>query len=162
MMYNLGLDLGRTIKGPTGSYDAAFDNAFEVIAELVKQFDETYIVSRVNSEQKMRAHIWFEQVDFFNKTGIKPENVYFCFDRRDKAIFVRGLGITVFVDDRPTVLMHMDHTVKKVLFNPWHEDVKQHWDVIHEQRMTLVNNWLEVKDLLSSSEKEIVKDLTKG
>jgi hypothetical protein len=146
-MNNLGIDLGRTIKGST-SYDGVFENAFEVIQKLHSKFDNIYIISRVNSEQRERALLWFIDTNFFQQTGIDSLNVYFCWDRRDKALFVKALNINVFIDDRPTVLMHMDDGVKKILFNPSEIDTLGYSDAIVDKNMTIAKNWLEVEKLL--------------
>ena len=74
-MNNLGIDLGNVIVGKRQEGSKPFDvppidGAFEVISKLVKLFDDTYIVSRVNSEQRERALVWLETHDFYNKTGI--------------------------------------------------------------------------------------------
>jgi len=65
---NLGIDLGRTIISREDGSFPPFPDAFEVIRELIGQFDQTYTLTR------------------FNK-----DNLYFCFDRRDKAVFAKGI-----------------------------------------------------------------------
>lgn len=151
---NVGIDLGRTIVDSDstriGSHFAEkqpFPHAFEIIKKLVNICDNVYIVSKVNSEQKAAAEKWFTDVDFYNATGIKPENVYFCFERRDKAFFVKGLNINVFIDDRPEVLSYMDKYVRKILFNPYKPDVEKYKKQIDEHKMYFVSNWKEIGDL---------------
>ncbi len=115
---NLGVDLGNVITSKTQPYPFVFPDAFEVINKLTSLFNNTYIISRVNTDQRGRAQKWFIDVDFFNKTNIKEENGYFCFDRRDKAIFCRGLNIDYFIDDRADVLRHLPDNTIKLLFQP--------------------------------------------
>lgn len=114
-MPNLGIDIGNVLR--TIEIDI-LPNAFEVIERLQYKFNNIYIISRVNDSQRERALRWFETSDIFNRTGIIKENVYFCFDRRDKAVFVRGLNIDYFIDDRADVLRHLPNKVIKILFNP--------------------------------------------
>ena len=149
---NLGIDLGRVIVGPRIKGTESFisrpmENSFEVISKLVKKFNNTYIVSRVNDAQRERAIKWLEDNNFYSLTGIPKENVYFCFDRRDKHIFVRGLNINVFIDDRLDCLLPMDGKVIKILFNPEEQDLDKHKDIKHDSR--IVNNWLEIEKLIS-------------
>lgn len=140
-MKNLGIDLGNTIKGPTKEeYNEPFPNALEVIRKLNPLFNNIYIISRVNSEQRERALKWFESIDFFNRTLIKPDNVYFCFDRRDKAVFVRGLNIDCFIDDRPDVMRYLPRQTHKILFRP-NKDL-QYLNILCN--FIIMNDWLAV------------------
>jgi hypothetical protein len=147
-MKNLGIDLGRTVVGPKSEGSKAFENSFEVINKLTKLFNNTFIISRVNSEQRERAINWLEEKDFYNLTGIKKENVYFCFDRKDKCIFVQGLNIDWFIDDRPDVLIPMKNEINKILFNPWEGDLEKHLDQINEMKnLTIVKNWKQIAEI---------------
>jgi len=145
---NLAIDLGRTIISRENNH-APFPDAFRVVNELVRLFHNTYIISRVNSEQKNRAEIWLEDNDFYNITGIPKDNVYYCFDRRDKAVIARGLRINVIIDDRPDVLIPMDESVKKILFNPYQGDLDKHGAKLKEiKNLIIVKNWREIEELL--------------
>ena len=101
----------------------------------------TYIISRVDTDQRIRAINWLNDHDFYSKTGIKQTDVYYCFDRKDKAIFVRGLGIDAFIDDRPDVLMCMDNKVDKILFNPYAGDMETYKNDIEINNMLIVRDW---------------------
>lgn len=154
-MSNIGIDLGRTIvqSDPKviGSHfkdKRPFDRAFEVIKKLAKAGNIIYIVSKVDSQQKEAAHNWFAHINFFNEAGVNKDNVYFCFERRDKAFFAKGLGLSVFIDDRPEVLMAMESSVKKILFNPYPPDVEKHKAAIEGQGMIVVKDWTEIESLL--------------
>lgn len=145
-MRNLGIDLGRTIKGPTkDDYNKPFPDAFEVISQLTKKFNNIYVVSRVNSDQRERAIKWLEDEKFYDLTGIKRENIYYCFDRRDKGIFQKGLDIDYFIDDRPSCLYGMETHVIKFLFNPWPDDlIKYEAEIKEIKNLIIVNNWKEI------------------
>ncbi len=146
-MGNLGIDLGRTLKQGADAAHAPFPLAFETVKKFHSIFDNIYIVSRVNPEQRERALKWFETVDFFNLTGIKPENVYFCFDRRDKHLFAKGLDITCFIDDRPDCLIPMGKEVLKILFNPFAMDLAKEKDKLEKlKNLHIVKNWGEIAE----------------
>ena len=139
-MSNIGIDLGNVFTSKFEPFPHVFPNAFEVVNQLVKLFNNTYIISRVNDKQRERAKEWFKAIDFFNKTGIKEENVYFCFDRRDKAIFIKGLNIDYFIDDRADVMRHLPEKTIKLLFNPTKD-----LDIINNLKYChVVNNWAEI------------------
>jgi hypothetical protein len=143
---SIGYDLGRTIKGPTKEhYNSPFEGAFDTIRALSKKFKNSYVISRVNSEQRERALAWIEKENFCELTGIPHENIYFCFDRRDKALFVKGLNIRYFIDDRPNVLSAMDDFVIKLLFNPYEGDlIKYKKEMDNMKYLRIVKNWKEV------------------
>lgn len=145
-MKNLGIDLGRVIKGPTKEqYNEPMPGAFEVISKLTKKFNNSYVVSRVNSDQRERAIKWLSEKDFYNITGIPEDNIYYCFDRRDKSVFQRGLKIDVFIDDRPNCLIPMEKDVIKILFNPWVGDLEKYKDELDKlENLIIVQNWKQV------------------
>jgi len=145
---NIGIDLGWTIKGvrSDGHSDRIAPDSFRVISELVKRGDNVFIISKVTSEQKFRAEKWLTDVDFFNKTSVNPQNLYFCFDRRDKALFVKALGIQIMIDDRAEVMAHLSPLVVKFLINPETTDYD-----LHSQRLfncKVVADWLEIERAL--------------
>lgn len=138
----IGIDLGKTIvKMPE---KIPFDNCFDILAYWAK-YHEIFIISRVNSDQKERSLKWLKDFNFFELTGIKKDNLYYCFDRRDKSLFVKALNIELFIDDRPEVLSFMDKNVRKILFNPIHKDKIDFWGEIKEHNMELVSNWKQIK-----------------
>lgn len=150
----LGVDLGNVVVSKRKEGEKPFEalpveNAFETLARLVKNFDNTYIISRVNSEQRIRSLIWLDDQNSYNITSIPKENVYYCFDRRDKAIFVEGLRIGVFIDDRPNVLTPMKDHVMKILFNPYEGDlVKYKNEIDNMKNLFTARNWKEVEEIL--------------
>lgn len=147
-MKNLGLDLGRTIVGQRGGDRTYVEpKAFEIIKKLTKEFDNTYIISRVNEEQRERSLNWLKEVNFFEETGIDKENLYYCWERKDKSIFVRALEITHFIDDRAHVLFYLDEAVNKYLFNPEPFELAKYQDSL--KNTTVVQNWTEIEKLLT-------------
>jgi len=154
MSYSWGLDLGNCIVGRRQKNEGSFesmpiDGMFDILPKLVKRFSNTYIISRVNSEQRERSLLWLEKYDFFNRTGIDKNNLYYCFERRDKALFVKALNIRIFIDDRPNVLTPMGDDVRKILFNPTESDMVKHCDEIkNAKNLVIVRNWKEIEEYL--------------
>ena len=141
----IGLDIGNTIVSSTGGERIIFPYAFEVIRELTKS-NEVYLISRVNSEQRERSLKWLADTNFFNATGVAPNNLFYCFERRDKAIFVKALGIDVMVDDRPSVMSEMDDRVFKILFRPLKKDVLDLKKPLFNS--VIVEEWNDISKLL--------------
>lgn len=146
----IGIDLGWTVKGhkPTNERDLPAPDSFRVISEFVSSGYVVYIISKVTSEQKERAEKWLAKHDFFNVTGVKPENLYFCFERRDKALFVDALGIKIMIDDRAEVMAHLDYDVIKFLINPDQDDLQRHKE--HLFNTKIVKDWLEIEKSIIS------------
>jgi len=142
----LGLDLGHTI------YDnpkkQVFPDAFRVIRRLALEVfkpENVHIVSRVTPEQEVRARKFIQSQEFQAKTGIPIEQAHFCAERHEKAPICLRLGVTVFVDDRPGVLVCMPPRIERVLFNPTEEDLRDYASAV--QSMLIVQNWKEVESL---------------
>lgn len=125
---NIGIDIGWTIKGvrPDGDANKIAPDSFRVIRELVKRGDSVYLISKCNSSQKQHVEEWLKEIEFFNKTGVNPKNLYFCFERRDKAIFVDALKIQIMIDDRAEVMAYLSPLVVKFLINPETDDYNKH------------------------------------
>jgi hypothetical protein len=121
----LGIDIGRVIIGPvdddgvadtsflSGSPDDAMRTpptagAFDAIARLADAFDgQVWLVSKCGPKVQAKTVRWLAHWQFWTSTGIPPDHVRFCRERRDKAIHCADLAITHFVDDRVDVLGHL-------------------------------------------------------
>ncbi len=76
------------------------------------------IVSKAEPKTEQKTRDWFNHHGFYDITGISPENVYFCRERKDKAPICERLKITHFVDDNVEVMSHLRNIVpNKYLFN---------------------------------------------
>src|SRR5579862_1684003 len=145
---NIGVDLGWTVKGvrANGNKDTIAPDSFSVIKCLVNRGDTVFVISKVNSAQKERAEKWLKDVNFFEETGIKPENVYFCFEKKDKAVFVKALDIKIMIDDRTEVMANLPVLVVKFLISP---DVFEYHKFSHMlYNCKMVANWLEIEKSL--------------
>ena len=96
---------------------------FEAVGKLVKHFgpQHTFIVSKASANMVRRTRLWLKEQKFYEKTGLLPDNVYFCTERPQKAEIVDVLGISHFIDDRWSVLEHMTKCTARYLF-PNHRD----------------------------------------
>ncbi len=145
----LGIDIGKTIVDTSTDEKKPFPKVLEVIKRLVNEKfgpENTFIVSRVNEEQKTRALGWLKRMKFHELTGIPEDHIYWCAERHEKAPICQRLGVTAFVDDRPEVLSHMRGIVnRRILFQGVESDVllfqEQNSDVIR------VSSWSEIEKL---------------
>lgn len=147
-MLNIGIDIGWTIKGfkPHNDKNIPSPGSFDIITELIQRNHNIFLISKVNSEQKQKVEEWLKIHDFFNITKVKPENLYFCFERKDKSLFVKALNIDIMIDDRPEVLVHLPYNTTKILINPDIEDLKLYKNQLDDIR--LVSNWYQIANFI--------------
>ncbi len=94
--------------------------AIESIKKIVKakHFQEIYIISKVNPLSKRIFLFRLHRLDFWNRTGISPNQIYFCRRHEDKAAICKKLNITHFVDDRLRVLHNLKSVRHRYALNP--------------------------------------------
>jgi hypothetical protein len=110
-------------------------------------FGNIFLVSKVKEEHENRTTKWLRDNDFFNKTGIVPENVCYCRERSDKEKICRDNNITHFIDDRLEVLSHMIGKVPNLyLFHPDPKEVEEFKQFL--PNVTRVESWEEVNSLM--------------
>ncbi len=154
----LGVDIGKVIiTGDTDSPDRSMfgkdflqspevEGAVEILKYLVSspRWVQVYLISKCGEDMQKRTLSWLEAHDFYNRTGIARENVYFCRERSDKAGIARRLSVTYFIDDRIDVLKSMPQQVRvKILFDPDNK-VKTRND------MAIARDWQEVYSILTN------------
>lgn len=121
----LGIDIGRVIIGPvdddghadtsflSGTPDRAMETppapgAFAAIARLADAFDgAVWLVSKCGPRVQSKTRRWLDHWGFWATTGVAPDHLRFCLERRDKALHCHELGVTHFIDDRLDVLEHL-------------------------------------------------------
>lgn len=165
----LGIDIGRVIiaaADPSQPQDTTFlgggrdavlqtppsAGAFEAIADLVDLFDgRVWLVSKAGKRVREKTRIWLAHHDFFERTGIPPENLRFCYKRHEKAYHCEELGLTHFIDDRIQVLRHLQEGVPWLyLFGPQEKrDSRRRW--VHH-----VEDWEEVMSAFSHCFEDVV------
>ena len=124
----LGLDIGRVLITPSDgpapdtsffgeSLEAAletplFPGMFDVVPTLVSRFGgRVWLVSKAGRRIEERTRQWLVHHRFFERTGMRADNVRFCRDRPGKEPICRELRLTHFVDDRLDVLGYLRGTV---------------------------------------------------
>lgn len=127
----IGIDIGNVIIGGGGADTSFFgDNflltpeilgAFAAIKELSKTFD-VWLLSKCGQTVQAKTLLWLEHYDFFNQTGVNPEQVVFCRKRSQKAGIAQELGLRSFIDDREDIIESMVGIVDQpILFTSWAE-----------------------------------------
>lgn len=159
--YTIGIDVGGVIIDRSNdNKDTSFfsDNylnttavpgAFEAIGRIIKaRFqDRAYIVSKCGRKTEAKTKEWLKHHKIYEITGIKEENAIFCRTRYEKAPICKEKGITHFIDDRMSVLRHMDTVPYKYLFNPSQEELDEQPDMLKD--VVIVKTWSDVlKDML--------------
>jgi hypothetical protein len=134
----LGLDIGRVLISPDpfagsagdtsflrGTVEDAlrtppYEGMFDAVPALVERFGgRVWLVSKARPRMQEKTRLWLERHAFFERTGIAPDHLRFCFERHEKAGHCRELGLTHFLDDRLDVLGHLEGIVpRRFLFGP--------------------------------------------
>jgi hypothetical protein len=127
----------------------AVENMFDCLKKLnnEKFHGNIFLVSKLKIEQDERTLAWLKNNEFFEKTGINPKNLLFCRERSEKVKLCVDNNIKYFIDDRLEVLSHMVGYVPNLyLFNPDPEEVAEFKQFL--PKVTVVNSWLELLDLI--------------
>ncbi len=153
----LGIDVGRVIIDGSnndntdtsffgGNYLAttAVAGAFEAIRQLVQYFgaDNTFIVSKCYPPIQEQTRKWLAHHEFYERTGVKPENVHFCLKRHQKAPICEELEITHFIDDKLEVLSYLDTVATRYLFQSQPREVEKYKEFL--PKVTQVGSWAEI------------------
>jgi len=159
MVEKLGVDVGGVIidrprdapapqTGDTLLSDAV-PGAIDGLCRLVNwRFGhEVYLVSRCGERVRNETLDWFQKTHFYQLTGIRPDNVHFCRERREKAVICERLSITHFVDDRLEILGYLAEKVGYLyLFRPRPEEIKKFIKFL--LRVRCFDSWKELTDEL--------------
>jgi hypothetical protein len=123
------------------------ENVFESIAEIVSICeDRVWVISKAGLRMQEKSLAWFDGVDFFSKTGLKPDHVRFCLERQDKAIICQELEISHFVDDRIHIMQILREIVPNLFLfgDSGNEKFCPPW-------ATFVSGWAEILTLFKTS-----------
>jgi hypothetical protein len=127
----LGLDVGGVIVDRSGEEgDTSFfgdrpmetpavEGAFEAIARLCNGpfAGRVHIISKAGPKISRLTREWLVHTNFYDQTGVRPENLRFVRHRHEKAPICDELGVTHFVDDRLSVLEHLGNVPHRYLFS---------------------------------------------
>lgn len=160
----IGIDIGRVIiAGDTDQPNTFFsrdfleapavDDAIPTIAQLAARQgpENVFLISKCGEATAERSLLWLHHQNFFELTGIAPDQVYFCRERHEKRIFCDQLEIDMFIDDRYTVLQHLLHLPHLFLFNPSEGELEKYEQVKRKLRnLKLVQTWKELAERITA------------
>lgn len=117
------------VYGPRMSDAAPFEGAVNLLAELSRRGHTVHIVSHRTREPyagprydlHASARLWLNQHGFFDThTGLSPESVYLETSKAAKLGRIAELGLNVFIDDLPELLLDPQFPagVDRILFDP--------------------------------------------
>ena len=149
----VGIDIGGVVIGKSGERtDTSFfggnylttpaiAGVFEAVGQLVRErFGEhVWLVSKCGPRVERKSREWLAHHRFFERTGVGPDHLRFCRERREKAGICTDLGTTHFVDDRLEVLGYLRDVPHLYLFRPNPAEVKKHRR--HLPRVHEVDGW---------------------
>lgn len=141
----LGLDIGNVLsRTDTDEGDKSLqyeiEGAFSGAQELFLRFEgQVVLVSKCGVITQVRTREWLDRSHFYEITGVKPNHVFFCQERREKALICGYLCVTHFVDDRLEVLGHLKEVPCRFLFNGRREEIQKHQRHLHH--VTQVASW---------------------
>jgi len=126
----IGVDIGGVIIQPArASGDTSFfssgyletpavEGAIDGVAHLNKAVfpDRVFLVSKAKSGTAQKTREWLEHQNFYARTGLTKERLFFCEKREGKVPIAKRLNLTAFIDDRVDVLGHLTQIEHRFLF----------------------------------------------
>lgn len=160
MNIKIGIDIGNVLTqrdtdirpfGEDYLNVSAYDGAFEAVEKLVEWFGRKniFLVSKCSLRNQEISKAWLVHKDFFDITGVPPENLYFCEKRHQKRGIAEEHQLNYFVDDRWSVLRHLDNldSIKELyLFNPFPSEKTQFESEYRGNKIIVVESWLQIID----------------
>lgn len=94
------------------------EECFVAVKTLVSHFgaDNVFIVSKAGDRMEANTRTWLLEKGFYSRTGLREDHVLFCKSRSQKRPIVDAIGITHFIDDRWSVMKHLDNCQCRFLF----------------------------------------------
>lgn len=123
--------------------ERAIPGAINAVRELVEMCKGgVWIVSKAREEVAKRTRDWLDAVDFYARTGLPRQHIYFVNARGGKAPIAEQLGLTHFVDDRITTLEYLRRVVPHLV---WFESTEQ---LQVPRWVRKARSWAEVLELM--------------
>lgn len=126
------------------------ENACESLKKLndEKFHGEIFLISKCTPWAQEKILAWLKDNDFYAKTGIKPENVFFCRERHEKEKICRTNNINYFIDDRLEVLSHLVGKIPHLfLFQPNQAEIDEYRQFL--DKVIRVESWSELVEKIS-------------
>ena len=126
----------------------AVDGSFDALKRLVcEKFDRrVYLVSKCTEQVEKNLWQWFGHRHFFAHSFVRPDHIFFCRAPEEKAAICARQRLTHFIDDRLSVLAHLEAVPNLSLFRHRPEENKGFEHFL--PRVAIVNSWAEVLSLL--------------
>lgn len=103
--------------------------------------DNVWIVSKVSPIQQMISELILKELQICEQTGMRPEQIRFCLERKDKAPIIKELQLEGHIDDRGEVIESLQSFLPcPIWFNPSDKDYLE-WDDYISQKILMVPNW---------------------
>jgi len=108
VLSKLGVDVGGVILYKHHSSSKEIPGAVDALFQLAQAGVEVHIISACFTD-KMRLNTmeWFEDNQFYGRSGVSIENVHFVKQREQKLYKLRVLGVNAFIDDRDDIIDHL-------------------------------------------------------
>ena len=143
----IALDIGGVIMSAsntthedTDASSGVTDECLDAVKAIVALFgaENVFIISKARTKMADASLAKLHDRNFFKYAGLLIENVYFCKERIQKKPIAESLGITHFVDDRWSVLEHLDpdRTFRYLFPNPRDNSVPRGTKNVH-----MVDGW---------------------
>lgn len=123
----------------------AAQGMFDSIKKLndEKFLGNIFLISKCTPWAQEKNLAWLKDNNFYARTGIKPENVFFCKERHEKGKICSDYNIKYFVDNRLEVLSHMVNSVPYLfLYQPDQSEIDKYKPFL--QKVTRVESWSEL------------------
>jgi len=154
----LGIDIGnviinhrltdkddKTLHEERYSTIPAAEGVFDAVKKLndEKFHGNIFLISKCTLWAQEKILAWLKDNDFYTKTDVKPENVFFCRERHEKDKICKDNNITYFIDDRLEVLSHMVETAPNLfLYQSDQAEIDEYRHFL--PKVTRVESWAEV------------------
>jgi len=99
-------------------------NCLLVLRRLVQErfgASNVFLISKSQPTNQLRTLQWLQNINFYAETGILPQNVYFCLQRKQKREICDRIRMNHFIDDRLEVLEAVSQSLSMkttLLFGP--------------------------------------------
>lgn len=155
----IGIDIGGVITLPPKGIDREdpfvgkdyllvpkVDDSFSVIAELVEKF-HVVIISKAGAVVQRKTNEWFEDQNFFQKTGLPHTRVFYTATRDEKTRVAIEHGVTHFIDDKLEVLGYMMGCIPNLFAFNTERRQRERYPYVATM-VAHVNSWQELRGIL--------------
>ncbi|HVI42695.1 MAG TPA: hypothetical protein VM577_18810 [Anaerovoracaceae bacterium] len=103
--------------------------------------ENVWIVSKVSPIQQMVSELVLKELQVCERTGMRPEQIRFCLERKDKAPIIKELQLEGHIDDRGEVIDSLQNFLPcPIWFAPSQKDMLE-WDDYISQKVLMVFGW---------------------